>query len=48
MSQPRRYAIRKWIQSWAVIDLVTDRIIAQYTTLDEARRASDVWNGAAR
>lgn len=48
MSPPRRYAIRQWIQWWAVIDLVTDRIVAEYFDLDEARRASDVWNGTAR
>jgi hypothetical protein len=48
MTAPRRYAIRHWLQGWAVIDLVTDRIIAEYVSLDEARRASDVFNGAAR
>ena len=48
MTPPRRYAIRHWLQGWAVIDLVTDRIIAKYVSLDEARRASDVWNGSAR
>jgi hypothetical protein len=48
MTAPRRYAIRHWLQGWAVIDLVTDRIIAEYPSLDEARHASDVWNGSAR
>jgi hypothetical protein len=48
MIAPRRYAIRHWLQGWAVIDLVTDRIVAEYATLDQARHASDVFNGAAR
>jgi len=48
MTAPRRYAIRHWLEGWAVIDLVTDRIVAEYGSLDEARRASDVWNGVAR
>jgi hypothetical protein len=48
MTAPRRYAIRHWLQGWAVIDLVTDRIVAEYGTLDQARHASDVFNGAAR
>jgi hypothetical protein len=48
MTTPRRYAIRHWLQGWAIIDLVTDRIVAEYATLDQARRASDVFNGAAR
>jgi hypothetical protein len=48
MTAPRRYGIRHWLEGWAVIDLVTDRIVAEYPDLDQARRASDVWNGAAR
>lgn len=48
MNAPRRYGIRHWLQGWAVIDLVTDRIVAEYADLDQARRASDVWNGTAR
>lgn len=46
---PLRYAARPWLAGWwAVVDLVTDRIIAEYPTRIEADKAAKVWNGVAR
>ena len=48
MMAPLRYTTRAWLTGWAVIDVVTDRIIAQYETASQANQACQVFNGIAR